>query len=83
MSSAERHESNRPILSRPFVLVAIGFGLGYLARFVLGPPAAEMEGVQRRFERPMPVANPEIDVPLDRVPQSESSEEAQTEVEKN
>ena len=70
MSSAERHESNRSILSRPYILVAVGFGLGYLARFVLGPPEGELEGLNRKFQRPMPVAKPEIDVPLDRKPNS-------------
>jgi hypothetical protein len=66
MSLDEQLKSERSILNRPYVLVAVGFGLGYLARLVLGPPAGELEAVHRRFERPMPVAKPEVDVPLDR-----------------
>lgn len=66
MSRDDRHESTRSLLNRPFILVALGFGLGYLARFLLGPPAVESEGLNRRFERSMPATKPEIDLPLDR-----------------
>ena len=66
MSFDERHESIQSLLGRPYILVAIGFGLGYLARFVFGPPATELEGLNRQFDRPMPAAKPEIDLPLDR-----------------
>ena len=60
----ERHESFRSLFGRPYVLVAIGFGLGYLARLMLGPPESESDGLNRRFERPMPAVKPEIDLPL-------------------
>lgn len=66
MSRDDRHESSRSLLNRPFILVAAGFGLGYLVRFVLGPPAEELNTLNRRFERPMPAAMPVIDLPLER-----------------
>jgi len=66
MSSDDRYESTYSLLNRPYILVAVGFGLGYLARFVFGPPEGEFEALNRRFDRPMPAAKPEIDLPLDR-----------------
>lgn len=64
MSLDDRHASFRSLLGRPYILVAIGFGLGYLARFMLGPPESELDGLNRQFERPMPAVKPEIDLPL-------------------
>jgi len=65
MSRDNPHESTRSLLNRPMILVALGFGLGYLVRFILGPPTAELETINRRFERPMPVTKPQVDLPLD------------------
>ena len=66
MSQDVRPESSRPLLNRPYILVAAGFGLGYLARFLLGAPAEESTNLDRQFKRPMPAAMPVIDLPLER-----------------
>ena len=40
--------------------------MGYLARFILGPPAEEQNQLTREFQRPLPTTMPELDLPLDR-----------------
>ena len=67
MRESNRDRSQRPLLSRPFVLVALGFGIGYAARFLLGPPAEDHHVLPRQFKRPLPVVSPEVDMTLDRV----------------
>ncbi len=79
MSQDDRHESSRSLLNRPFLLVAVGFGLGYLVRFVFGPPAEELNQSNRQFERPMPAAMPAIDLPLERESEQEKPESSVTE----
>jgi hypothetical protein len=64
MSRVVRQDSNPSFFSRPYVLVAAGFGLGYLAKFLFGPPVEESSKLRREFERPMPTSMPVIDLPL-------------------